>query len=568
MKEKLAAAVLAVAGWPAIAAAGGGFVDPMCGSGTLPIEAAMIAGDIAPGPAAPELGLLALARPRRRGVGAPRRRGGRPAEKPGSATSRSIAGSDADARAVEIARACVRARGARGRGRDRAARARRPRAAGVDAADARRARRRQPALRRAHRGARRTRRALPRALRAAARRLRRLDAGGHHPRRGTRARGSASSPRRPLPLYNGRILTQVSVFRVPGCRRSRAPAPAAQARVARRRSATRRRGVREPPAQELPAPREVGAPNRRDLLPGLRRRPAGLRRRGRHLHGAGPDAGTRWAHIAEYAPPAEIDPVRARSSGSTTCCASCRRFSASNRPTSSSRSGERQRGDFAVRAAVSRSGVIGIVAEGGLLFEVNLTDYLDTGLFLDHRLTRGMDARAGRRASASSTCSPTPAPSASTPPPGARARRRRWTSRRPTSSGPGATWPATASGGRAPAGPGRRAAVARRRPRDSRGALRPDLLRSAHVLELQAHAGAPGTCSATTSSLITRTAQLLAPGGTLVFSCNRRKFALDVDGARARGAECEDITARTIPQDFERTPGVHSCWLIRRARRS
>jgi 23S rRNA (guanine2445-N2)-methyltransferase / 23S rRNA (guanine2069-N7)-methyltransferase len=39
------------------------------------------------------------------------------------------------------------------------------------------------------------------------------------------------------------------------------------------------------------------------------------------------------------------------------------------------------------------------VKEGGLSFEVNLSDYLDTGLFLDHRLTRGMvrDEAAGRR---------------------------------------------------------------------------------------------------------------------------------------------------------------------------
>lgn len=37
-----------------------------------------------------------------------------------------------------------------------------------------------------------------------------------------------------------------------------------------------------------------------------------------------------------------------------------------------------------------------IVPEGGLNFIINLTDYLDTGLFLDHRITRGMvrdDAR-------------------------------------------------------------------------------------------------------------------------------------------------------------------------------
>jgi len=31
-----------------------------------------------------------------------------------------------------------------------------------------------------------------------------------------------------------------------------------------------------------------------------------------------------------------------------------------------------------------------IVPEGGLNFIINLTDYLDTGLFLDHRITRGM----------------------------------------------------------------------------------------------------------------------------------------------------------------------------------
>ena len=49
LKENLAAALLLRCGWPAIAAAGGAFVDPMCGSGTLVIEAALIAADVAPG---------------------------------------------------------------------------------------------------------------------------------------------------------------------------------------------------------------------------------------------------------------------------------------------------------------------------------------------------------------------------------------------------------------------------------------------------------------------------------------------------------------------------------------
>jgi 23S rRNA (guanine2445-N2)-methyltransferase / 23S rRNA (guanine2069-N7)-methyltransferase len=49
LKENLAAALLIRARWPEVAAQRGALVDPMCGSGTLPIEAAMIAGDIAPG---------------------------------------------------------------------------------------------------------------------------------------------------------------------------------------------------------------------------------------------------------------------------------------------------------------------------------------------------------------------------------------------------------------------------------------------------------------------------------------------------------------------------------------
>ncbi len=49
LKENLAAAMLIRADWPELAAQGGAFVDPMCGSGTLLIEAAWMAGDTAPG---------------------------------------------------------------------------------------------------------------------------------------------------------------------------------------------------------------------------------------------------------------------------------------------------------------------------------------------------------------------------------------------------------------------------------------------------------------------------------------------------------------------------------------
>ena len=49
LKENLAAAILLRAGWPALSAAGATLLDPLCGSGTLVIEAALMACDIAPG---------------------------------------------------------------------------------------------------------------------------------------------------------------------------------------------------------------------------------------------------------------------------------------------------------------------------------------------------------------------------------------------------------------------------------------------------------------------------------------------------------------------------------------
>ncbi|MDH3514954.1 MAG: bifunctional 23S rRNA (guanine(2069)-N(7))-methyltransferase RlmK/23S rRNA (guanine(2445)-N(2))-methyltransferase RlmL, partial [Gammaproteobacteria bacterium] len=58
LKENLAAAILLRAGWPAIAKENGMLVDLMCGSGTLLIEAAMIAADIAPGLAREYFGFL------------------------------------------------------------------------------------------------------------------------------------------------------------------------------------------------------------------------------------------------------------------------------------------------------------------------------------------------------------------------------------------------------------------------------------------------------------------------------------------------------------------------------
>jgi 23S rRNA (guanine2445-N2)-methyltransferase / 23S rRNA (guanine2069-N7)-methyltransferase len=61
LKENLAAAVLLRADWPGIAARGGALIDPMCGSATLLIEGAMMAADMAPGLARKRFGFEHLA---------------------------------------------------------------------------------------------------------------------------------------------------------------------------------------------------------------------------------------------------------------------------------------------------------------------------------------------------------------------------------------------------------------------------------------------------------------------------------------------------------------------------
>ncbi len=61
-------------------------------------------------------------------------------------------------------------------------------------------------------------------------------------------------------------------------------------------------------------------------------------------------------------------------------------------------------------------------------------------------------------------------------------------------------------------------------------------------------------------SLIFRAMAVLAPQGVLIFSTNHRKFRLE--GAALDVFSLEEITTQTIPWDFRRRPGIHRCWLI------
>ena len=56
-------------------------------------------------------------------------------------------------------------------------------------------------------------------------------------------------------------------------------------------------------------------------------------------------------------------------------------------------------------------------------------------------------------------------------------------------------------------------------------------------------------------------ARLLAPGGLIVFSTNSQRFRLDE--SLSRRYDIRDISAQTLPKDFERNPRIHRCFEIR-----
>jgi 23S rRNA (guanine2445-N2)-methyltransferase / 23S rRNA (guanine2069-N7)-methyltransferase len=63
-------------------------------------------------------------------------------------------------------------------------------------------------------------------------------------------------------------------------------------------------------------------------------------------------------------------------------------------------------------------------------------------------------------------------------------------------------------------------------------------------------------------ALIADATALLEPEGILIFSSNLRRFKIDREALSP--LTVKDITRRTIPQDFERNPKIHQCFRITR----
>jgi 23S rRNA (guanine2445-N2)-methyltransferase / 23S rRNA (guanine2069-N7)-methyltransferase len=61
--------------------------------------------------------------------------------------------------------------------------------------------------------------------------------------------------------------------------------------------------------------------------------------------------------------------------------------------------------------------------------------------------------------------------------------------------------------------------------------------------------------------MIEQTVALLNEGGELIFSNNRRGFKLDKE--LLEKFAIEDITAKSIDEDFVRNQKIHQCWLIK-----
>lgn len=63
-------------------------------------------------------------------------------------------------------------------------------------------------------------------------------------------------------------------------------------------------------------------------------------------------------------------------------------------------------------------------------------------------------------------------------------------------------------------------------------------------------------------ALLTDAKRLLAPQGKVYFSNNLRTFSLDEEAVKALGFEIKDITASTVDEDFKRRPKMHQCWIL------
>lgn len=540
LKENLAAAILTLAGWPGVAARGGALLDPMCGSGTLVTEAALMAGDCAPGLLREYFGFLGWKRheahvwQRLLEEAAERREAGREQVPV-------LYGYDRDPRALAAAGANVTAAGVD----DSVILAQRPLAADMPlpGADVGLLVTNPPYGERlgGTEDLRRTYALIGELLRTRLPDWQAAVFTGNP----ELAAAIGLKPEHSTTLFNGPLECRLLTYPAAG---SRAPGPGAQtldetgrafanrlkknikhlSRWARRESVDCYRVY----DQDIP---EFAVAV--DLYQGAKR----------------------WVHVQEYAPPRAVDPLKAGERLEQAMLAIGEVLEVP--PSQVFLKVRRRQKGRAQYGKLAETGRFYEVAEWNCRLLVNFTDYLDTGLFLDHRLTRRMvQARAaGRRVlnlfcyTGTATVHAVRGGAAQTTSVDLSRTYLDWAERNLRLNG-------------AEIGDAHRIVQA-----DCRQWLLQEARRGNRRFELifmdpptfSASKRMDGTLDIQRDhvELIRNAMAVLSHGGELIFSNNFRRFTLDQQAL----AEfiVEDISGATIPEDFRRRPDIHRCWLIR-----
>ena len=261
-------------------------------------------------------------------------------------------------------------------------------------------------------------------------------------------------------------------------------------------------------------------------------------------------------YVQEYAPPASISEKVARERFAEVKQA-VKEFSANYRGKTHYNERRRQKGDSQYQRNAEGASDIIEVTEGSGRFEINLSDYLDTGLFLDHRPVRAMigDLVKGKRF-LNLFCY-TAAASVQAALAGAK------TSLSIDMSNTYLDW------------------AGRNFELNSMSASKHQLLRADCLKWLEEEGELfdvifldPPTFSNSKKmdsvldiqrdhgDMIRNAMAKLAPNGVLIFSNNFRKFKMDE--LTLRQFDCENITPQTLDMDFERNPRIHNVWKITR----
>lgn len=540
LKESLAAAALLLGGWREVAAAGGALLDPMCGSGTFLIEGAWIAGDVAPGLLRPHWGFTGWLGHDAAAWDALIDEADDRAEV-GLATLPPVFGFDLDPRAVAMAAANVARAGLRGKvtveQRDVAGIVRpQGMATGLVVANP------PYGERLGDRGsALEVYMTLGERLRAEFTGWRYAILAGDD----VHATALGLVPVETFSLYNGAIQVRLDTGTLAASPVADVTAGAAAFANRLRKNVrhlskwARREGVTCWRVYDADLPDFAVAIDLYDCADGVRR-----------------------VVVSEYEAPAEIDPVAAGVRLEQAIDAVSEVLD-TPRAEVRVKVRRRQKGD-AQYERLRATGMFHEVTESGVRLVVNLDDYLDTGLFLDQRITRGMVADLAVGGSLLNLFCYTATATVRAAAAGARTSISvdlsntylSWARRNLALNGLDGTEHRTVH---ADVSAYLAKAAEPDGPRFDVVFCDPPSFSTSNSME--------GTLDVQRDHvrLITDAAALLSPGGTLVFSTNLRRFKIDVEALAQAELHVGDISEETIPPDFARNPRIHRCFLIRPA---